>query len=306
MVMDPAIASAIETLKADTTSGASELVPSAIAVLRRAVRFDPARLVDVARAMGEAQPSMASFWHAALAALRDVEEPGALEGFERRWRRAGAAMVRTAVDQLAPDRGRPLHVATCSFSGSVLACLRALGQRTALRVSCTEGRPALEGRRLAAALAGEGFAVVAFTDAGIGEALWCQSGRADAVLVGADAVSPGWMVNKAGSGMLAAAAGRVGVPVYVAATREKFLDARVAGLLRIPEHGPAEVWNGAPPGVAVRNVYFERMPIDLVSGIITDAGTLSGDMIAEACRAACAGIADRLVESLSPRRPSAP
>jgi translation initiation factor 2B subunit (eIF-2B alpha/beta/delta family) len=304
--VDPVIDAAIDRLKANTTSGASELVPSAIDILRRAGRFDSARLAAVARAVGDAQPSMASVWHAALAALRDDREPGALDRFERRWRRAGAALVRTTVDQLAPDGGGPLHVATCSFSGSVLACLRALAGRAALRVSCAEGRPAFEGRRLAAALSGEGIAVEAFTDAGIGEAVWRQPGRADAVLLGADAVSPDWVVNKAGSGMLAAAAARVGVPVYVAATRDKFVDGRVAGLLRIVEHDAAEVWGGSPPGVTVRNAYFERMPIDLVASVITDAGALSGTMIAEACRAACAGISDRLVDALSLTRPSAP
>jgi translation initiation factor eIF-2B subunit delta len=298
MAIDEALAAAIERTRADTTSGASEFVPAAIDILRSAARLDRARLAEVARAVGEAQPSMAAVWHVALAALRDVREPGALDEFERRWRRAGAAMVRTAVDNLAPGAGTSLHVVTCSFSGSVLACLRAISRRAALRVSCAEGRPALEGRRLAAALAAEGIAAEAFTDAGIGEALWRARGRADVVLVGADAVSPEWVVNKCGSGMLAASAARVGVPVYVAATRDKFVDARVAGLLRIVEHDPSEVWDGPPPGVAVRNVYFERMPIDLVSAVITDAGTLSGDMIAEACRAACAGIDDRLVKVL--------
>jgi translation initiation factor 2B subunit (eIF-2B alpha/beta/delta family) len=304
--MDKTILTAVERLRADSTSGASELVASAIDVLRKAAGLDAGGLADVARAVGEAQPSMACIWHAALAALRDIREPGALVDFERRWRRGSAAMVRTAVDELAPGQGRSIHVVTCSFSGSVLACLRAIGRRAVLSVSCAEGRPALEGRRLAAALANERIAAEVLTDAGVGDALWRGPGRADAVLVGADAVSPEWVVNKCGSGMLAAAAARVGVPVYVAATRDKFVDARVAGLLRIVDHDPSAVWDGPPPGVAVRNVYFERMPIDLVSGIITDAGTLSGEMIDEACRAACAGIDDRLVELLSPTRPSVP
>jgi translation initiation factor eIF-2B subunit delta len=120
----------------------------------------------------------------------------------------------------------------------------------------------------------------------------------DAVLIGADAVAPDWVVNKCGSSMLSALAVRAGVPVYVAATRDKFVDDRVAALLQVAEHDPAEVWDGPPPGVAVRNVYFERMPADLVSAFITDAGVLSGDMLAEACRAACAGIDDRLVDAL--------
>ena len=290
--MEAVIAVAIERLAADTVSGASELVPLAIQALRGASRLDQAGVAEVARAVGEAQPSMASVWHAALAALRDNRQPGALDEFERRWRRAGAALARTAADHLTCGTGGSLRVVTWSFSGSVLACLRAVGGRVALTVSCAEGRPALEGRRLAAALAAEAIPTETFTDAGIGQALWRDGGRADAVLLGADAVTPEFVVNKCGSGMLAAAAARVGVPVYVVATRDKFVDARVAGLLRIVDRNPSEVWDGPPPGVAVRNVYFERMPIDLVSGIITDADTLCGDMIAEACRAATADVTD--------------
>jgi translation initiation factor 2B subunit (eIF-2B alpha/beta/delta family) len=306
MAIDAVIEAAVRRLRADTTSGASELVASAVEVLREAGRLDQAGLAGVAQAVGEAQPSMASMWHAALAAVRDGGAPGALDDFERRRRRAGAAMVRAAVVELAPDEGRPLRVATCSFSGSVLACLRATARRAALSVSCAEGRPAFEGRRMAAALAEHGIAVELFVDAGIGEPLWREAGRADAVLLGADAVSPDWVVNKCGSGMLAAVAARLGVPVYVAATRDKFVDARVAGLVRIVDHDSSEVWDHPPPDVAVRNVYFERVSVDLVSGVITDAGTLAGDMIAEACRSACAGIDDRLVGLLSSTRPSVP
>ncbi len=298
MVIDEALAAAIERLGADTTSGASELVPLAVQALRGAARLDPALAADVARAVGKAQPSMASVWRAALAALRDAGQPGALDEFERRWRRAGAAMVRTAADHLTRGAGGSLHVVTWSFSGSVAACLREVGGQTALRVSCAEGRPALEGRRLAAALAAEGIPTAIFTDAGIGEALSHGPGRADVVLLGADAVTPDWALNKCGSGMLAAAAARVGVPVYVAATRDKFLDARAARLLQIVEHDPSGVWEEPPPGVTVRNIYFERLPIDLLTGVITDAGTLAGAMIAEACRAACAGIDDRLIARL--------
>ena len=124
MKTDPATEAAIERLEADTVSGASELVPLAVEVLRGASRLGFPRLVEVAKAVGEAQPSMASMWHAAFAALRDGGRAGSLDEFERRWRRAGAALVRTAVDHLAAGQGRSLHVVTLSFSGSVLACLR--------------------------------------------------------------------------------------------------------------------------------------------------------------------------------------
>ena len=70
------------------------------------------------------------------------------------------------------------------------------------------------------------------------------------------------------------------------------MDPRAARLLRIVEHDAREVWDEAPPGVAVRNAWFERVPSGLVTGVVTDAGTLSPDMLEEACRAASADAAD--------------
>jgi translation initiation factor 2B subunit (eIF-2B alpha/beta/delta family) len=302
--MDDTIRHAIDRLKADSRSGASELLPQALALLRAAVQVGPCP-EDVARGVAEAQPCMAPMWNAALAALAAARRPGALDAFERRSRRAPAAMARVAAESLAPVGRSGLHVITCSFSGSVLACLRRLqasGQVSL--VSCAEGRPACEGRRTAEALASEGIPVAFYSDAALALALEGGGGQERIVLVGADAVAPGWAINKVGTAMLATAAARAGVPVYVAATRDKFMDARVATLLEIVEHDPAEVWDGPPAGVTVRNSYFERLPIDLVAGIVSDAGLLTAGMIAEACRAASAGASDADVGALARRETS--
>ena len=96
-MMDEWIRAAVDRLGSDRTSGASEIVPLAIDILRGADRLDAAGLADVARSVGRAQPSMAAVWHAALAAVREPHSPGALDQFERRWRLAGDAMVRAAV-----------------------------------------------------------------------------------------------------------------------------------------------------------------------------------------------------------------
>ena len=130
-----------------------------------------------------------------------------------------------------------------------------------------------------------------------GETVTPAAGRDD-LLVGADAVTPGWILNKTGTSMLAAVAAERGVPVYVAATRDKFMDSRAARLLRIGEHEPSVVWDTAPPGVAVRNVWFERVPGDRPTGVITEVGTLSPDMLEEACRAASADASDEDIASL--------
>ncbi len=297
--MTPTIREDLNRLAADARSGASELLPRAVAVLRRALAETPGETAAIGRAIGCAQPAMASFWNAALAALREEHEPGALDRFEQQWRRGGQAVVRHAASTLTGEGGAPRSVATWSFSGTVLACLVGLARRQPLTVSCAEGRPLLEGRRLAATLADTGVEVRLFTDGGL-SGIFAEPRPPDAVLVGADAVAPGWFINKCGTRMLAAVASTAGVPVYVAATRDKFVDDRVATLLRWPQSEGAEVWRDAPRGVAVRNAYFERVPLSLVSGVVTDAGLLVEDMVAEACRAASVGVTDRMVTALCP------
>jgi len=124
-----------------------------------------------------------------------------------------------------------------------------------------------------------GVPVTCFTDAAIGHAL----GGADAVLVGADAVAAEWFLNKSGTRMLAATAAQEGVPLYVLASRDKFVSHTIANRLAGREGSSAEVWQGAPAGVAVRNPYFESTPLDLVTAIITDAGVLGAALAPEVC-----------------------
>jgi translation initiation factor 2B subunit (eIF-2B alpha/beta/delta family) len=302
--MDETLRTAVARLADDARSGASELLPQVVAILRRAASRRGV-VEEAARAICHAQPSMAPFWNAALAALADTRAAGgALDRFDQRARRAPAALARVAAATLSPVDGRALHVISWSYSGSVASCLRALtgappaGPRT-LRVSCGEGRPAFEGRRLAEALARDGIAVECFTDGALACALAGRGDEERVVLVGADAVSPDWIVNKAGTRMLAAAAAHAGVPVYVAATRDKFVDPRVARLLRMVEREAAQVWDGPPAGVTVRNPCFEKVGLDLVTAVVTDAGTLTGAMIGEACRAASAGASDADIDRAS-------
>jgi translation initiation factor 2B subunit (eIF-2B alpha/beta/delta family) len=266
----------IVQLAADRESGASEIVAQAIAILRDALAAGhPIR--PVARAVCRAQPSMAPVWNAALEALAADDPAGRLDAFARRVTRAASAVVRVGVEFLTDEVHRPLRVVTVSYSRTVAALLGAVAARRPVRAACSEGRPALEGQRLAARLAAAGVDVTFFTDAAIAAAL----PDADAVIVGADAVTPEWLLNKAGTRMLAAAAAHQGVPLYVVATRDKFLRGGLADALTIRAGESAEVWDLPPAHVTVRNPYFERVPLELVASLITDAGVIGSAMAAQ-------------------------
>lgn len=245
----------IAALAADRVSGASAILDRAIEILREALAGG-ADLTETARALVRAQPSMAPVWNAALAALAGPER---FEAFAARVQRAPAALTRTALDVFT---GPPRHIVTLSYSGSVAAVLEALVRRGPLQVTCSESAPAMEGRALAERLAAAGVAVTSTTD----DAVDATVRFANAVLVGADAVTAQWFLNKIGTRSLVVAAAAAEVPVYVVASRDKFAGTAVTSRL-------------APTPL------FESTPLAGVTGVITGDGVLAPGVVREVCEA---------------------
>jgi translation initiation factor 2B subunit (eIF-2B alpha/beta/delta family) len=226
---------------------------------------------------------MGSLWNAAAAAL--AVDDRALDRFAVEAVRAPEAIARSAEPLLELRSGRSasvLTLATWSASGPVREVISRMARRMAVTVRCAEARPALEGRRLAGALARAGARVEVFADGALAAAV----ADADAVLVGADAIGEGWFVNKAGTRAVALVASAAGVPTYVLAGRDKCLGAALWCHVRLREGPPAEIWRHASRGIAVRNPYFERVPWDGVAALVTDRGVLGADDVAAICRAA--------------------
>src|SRR3954470_23149248 len=267
----------VAQIAADHHSGASELVDQVLSVLTDAFASGTP-LRPLAVSLVNAQPAMAPVWNAVRAALL----AGASAEFERyveQVRRAPRSLVRHAAGLLLTGSSAPLALVTISFSATVALLLDALVVAQPLHVASADGLPGLEGRRMTTRLSAAGIPVSHFTDAGLGHAL----DAADAVVLGADAVTPDWFLNKSGTRMLAAAAAQQGIPVYVLATRDKFLSGGAAALLEVREESPVEVWPAPPAGVTVRNPYFERTTLDLVSAVISEVGVLGASLVPDAC-----------------------
>lgn len=260
-------------LAGDRTSSATVLASRAETLLRAARGQGSAALRAAAREVCAAQPSMASLWNLAAAALDP--NPEYFERLAERARRAPGAVAREVTARLAGDVRRVL---TCSRSAVVEACIRALH----VPVVCAESRPGLEGRTLAATLARDGLDVTVVADAAIAS----DFREGDVVLVGSDAVAADWFINKTGTGQLCAAAELAGITAYVVAGRDKCMAPRLAALLHPGHDDPSSLWSDPPPGVVVSNPLFERVALNRVAGVITDAGLLAGDMVREACEAA--------------------
>jgi translation initiation factor 2B subunit (eIF-2B alpha/beta/delta family) len=289
----------IALIAADRVSGASDLLRAAVGIVDQGLRTG-APIAPIVRALCAAQPSMAPLWILAAEALAAQRAPERWARFVQRLERAPRSLARWTVDGFGVGGSTgPIDIVTISSSRAVLIAVQALAEHRPVRVSCAESRPALEGRALATRLATAGIPVTMFGDAAIAEAL----AAADAVLVGADAVAPDWFLNKCGTRMLASAAAHRGIPVYVAATRDKFVGATIAARLRLREGDAAEIWDAPPPGIEVRNPYFESTALELVTAVITDGGVLGAALVPDVCDAALdAPAIQALIEVLDTRR----
>ena len=270
----------------DRDRGAAELLSSTLPLLADALATGPAAALEVVRVICRGQPAMAPLWNACAAAVADRSRPGRFAVVRADMERAPAALVRAAhlaLKDLLPAE-RPPHVLTLSYSSSVARVLADVARQRTLHVTCAEGRPRYEGRRLATDLAGAGAVVTLTTDAALGASL----DRASAVIVGADGFDERYWTNKVGTRSLAAAASLTGVSVFVICTRDKARPVAFVG----PSFDGAtdEVWSNPPAGIIVSNPYFEHTPVELATLFLTEAGPVPPSELSQVIRRYAADI----------------
>jgi translation initiation factor 2B subunit (eIF-2B alpha/beta/delta family) len=286
------IDTALSEIAADHLSGARALARKGLGVLGVACTREAASreawldaLWDVGRRLVAAQPSMAPFLNMVNEALlaADTGETLAasrkaalsrLDDIRRAWEETAAAAARHAV-RLIPDGARVL---THSFSSLVEECLLLCHREGRIsEVTCTESRPMREGVALARELAAAGIKVTLVADALAPAEL---SRRADAVVVGADAVRADGLVNKAGTFAIALAARHVRKPMYALCGSEKLVPKACSHLLSIDEmRPPDELLAESIAGIAMRNVPFDLTPLEALSAIVTEDGPLSPEEV---------------------------
>ncbi len=274
----------------DRTTGSGDVALGLLDELERWLAVDMSgsagafrgALLTWLREAQQAQPTMALVHQLAARAL-EVTDSGVA-------RREMAAGLRTALAQsceaerndliaarravarqaagLVTERGG--WIAALSSSATVRdAVLEAHRAGREPRMLVAESRPLCEGRGMAAALAADGVPVWLVVDA----ALPLLLSQARMVWLGADAVTDQGVFNKLGSFAAALAAREHSVPVYALAGRRKFMPAATAAL-KIVEMPADEVWEDPAPGVQPRNVYFERVPLPLLRGVVVEDAVL--------------------------------
>ena len=169
-------------------------------------------------------------------------------------------------------------VYTHCHSSTVVAVLReAKRQGKSFMVHNTETRPSFQGRITATQLSKLGIKVRHYVDSAARLALK----DADVMLIGADAITAeGKVANKVGSELIAEAAQRIGVPLYVCTPSLKFAPHTLFGFEEVLEERHAtEVWKNPPNGVSVDNHVFEFVQPELITGIISELGIFKPELL---------------------------
>ncbi len=282
-MLPPSVEEAIASVAEDHTSGASRIARVALETMTLLVvdakgHPAPEDLKEAARRLSEAQPAMAvvhNVVHMFTQLVGEGLDPMAVrQQLFDELTTAKERIARTFL-KIAPDDAT---LVTASFSDNVLATLQLLQEKGRLsRVFVLEARPLLEGRFLVVALKEAGIPASLAPDA-LGPSLVAQS---TGVLVGADTVlRDGAVVNKIGSYGLALAAKAADKPFHVACETLKF-DARhdAASWPGSPAMNPREVWENPPERIEVVNRYFEAVPANLVTAIVTERGSYAPDLV---------------------------
>ncbi len=224
----------VYTIANDTVSGASEIAQRAAHELASLPRRTA---MEACQVLLEGHPSMGPLWRLATYVMDAGTPSGGADKFLAEFAK-DANIAEVVAGSLFG------YVMTISWSSNVVEALRIARPK---RVLCMESEPGSEGARTAHALSDLMEAVVIPDE----EAL--AGPRAGCIVVGADAVTPEFLVNKVKTRALAESANERNVPVYSVAGAAKF----VAPSVRVVEP-------------------FEAVPLELFTGIAVPGRLLKG------------------------------
>lgn len=252
-----------DAITADDTSGATALTLTASDILLDALEMG--KVTEVASRLMQSKPMMASVLNVAQLALSSRNGDDAISQvvtFRDTLRKAPRRAAGLAVDRLKSSHDGPYRVLTVSASAAVEHALMEMGdQGLVSSVIVGESRPRNEGEKMAHRLSDR----VPFLQVTYDAALPGMVDRDAVVLIGADAVLPDRVINKAGSLPLCLAASRGSRPAIVVATSHKVLSQAAREHYRLPHASPN------PKGFI--DVQFEEIPRDLVTAVVVEGGT---------------------------------
>ncbi len=286
MDIDEKIKQKLIDIAQDNSSGSSELAKRAAMTLleivadlhevpNAPVQSLRTPILIFAKALLQAQPKMATLFNLVNRALLVInsqiafgEAKVALEKYIHNFLSiSGSDNVSERFQSIVTEN---TIILTYSYSATVNKALISIKQQGInFEVFCSESRPIMEGRKTAQILANAGIGVTFIVDAAVLFALQ----RSNIVIFGADAVTTEGVVNKIGTMLIALAARHFNKPCYVLADSTKFLPSSYR-LMTEEIHDQEEIWPKSPSEIIVFNRYFETIPLEFFSGVVTEYGIL--------------------------------
>jgi ribose 1,5-bisphosphate isomerase len=165
------------------------------------------------------------------------------------------------------------RVMTISNSTMVrLICLQTYHQKRKFEVIALKSHPPDEGIYFAETLANQGIKTTVVPDSAMGSFI----PDVNLVLLGADRIYENGFVNKSGTLPLCLAARQFNIPVYLAVDTSKILKESERAI-KIVSQDKQEVYSGKKKHFDVENIYFEKIPLNLVHKIICEDGVFEFD-----------------------------
>lgn len=303
----------IQEIRADNRSGAAEITKRASDVFVEFSKIKISKkteflslLHQVSRDLIDSQPSMAPIINLVnrvlvkvggltdLKAMREGVQAEA-QSFIKNMNAGLGSIISNSLSVIKNFKN-PCSILTYSYSSTVLNVL-ADARKAGLEftVTCTESRPASEGKLLAKTLAGEDIPVTYIVDMLAFSLI--KEGKVDLILVGGDSISTDGLVNKIGTLGLAVFAKHFNVLIYALLGTEKFLSPQLVSYLKIEPHEPEEVLITDEKGIGVVNRYFDITPLSFLTGVITELGILQENEVKE--RSAAEKVSSQLLSWLS-------
>ncbi len=252
----------VENIKSVKVQGAKEIAIYALKFLRQFCRKTGFQLkFEVAAMILERSRPTAVVLHNCIAILMKNRSLKTIDQLLKRLENSTTKIAKVGSKLIKNN----YTIITHCHSGEAMAVIKnAWENGKKISVIATETEPLEQGIKTVKELAKEKIPVTLITDNAIGHFMK----DVDAVLVGADALRKGGVVNKIGTSLLAMSAKQYKKPFYVAANTLK-LDNRKKFAI---EERPAEEVYKNIKSVKIRNPAFDVTNWSLVTSVITENG----------------------------------
>lgn len=251
----------IDQIVNDKTSGSSELLEN-LSTLLLANLNKPKKFNQI---LNEAEAKLLHFSNIAnfIKLIKGITDKQKLEEYLKS--NLSQNMYDILFEAAKPILLKYNNLTTLSNSTTLYHILtKLISENPKLQVNIAESRPKYEGRILAKKLLKNGIKVNLYVDALIPEMVR----NSDAVVISADSIlKDGSVVNKVGSLSLALAAKYYNKNFYVVSLKIKKVNKLT---YNSPIEDSKEVWKYENNKLKVYNTYFEKVPANLITKIITD------------------------------------